>query len=382
MKIIIAPDSFKESLTALEVAEAIETGFKRIFPHAEYVKVPMADGGEGTVQSLVDATQGELIQTEVTAPLGNKVMATWGLSGDKQTAIIEMAAASGLHLVPLNQRNPLLTTSLGTGELIRAALDFGVNKIILGIGGSATNDGGVGMLQALGIRCLDHQGQEIGFGGKNLANIQQIDLSALDPRLQQVEIEVACDVTNPLCGDNGASAIFGPQKGANAEMVKQLDQALAHFAQQVKAQLDLNIRDQAGAGAAGGMGGGVLLLPKVRLKSGVNIVLDTVQLSDKLQDADLVITGEGRMDGQTAQGKTPVGVALAAKTANKPVIAIVGCLREDYEVVYDKGIDAVFPIIRQLDNLENTLKNGRENLISCAQNVARLYQLAQLNKNA
>ncbi|VEG69560.1 glycerate kinase [[Pasteurella] aerogenes] len=382
MKIIIAPDSFKESLTALEVAEAIETGFKRIFPHAEYVKVPMADGGEGTVQSLVDATQGELIQTEVTAPLGNKVMATWGLSGDKQTAIIEMAAASGLHLVPLNQRNPLLTTSFGTGELIRAALDFGVNKIILGIGGSATNDGGVGMLQALGIRCLDHQGQEIGFGGKNLANIQQIDLSALDPRLQQVEIEVACDVTNPLCGDNGASAIFGPQKGANAEMVKQLDQALAHFAQQVKAQLDLNIRDQAGAGAAGGMGGGVLLLPKVRLKSGVNIVLDTVQLSDKLQDADLVITGEGRMDGQTAQGKTPVGVALAAKTANKPVIAIVGCLREDYEVVYDKGIDAVFPIIRQLDNLESTLKNGRENLISCAQNVARLYQLAQLNKNA
>lgn len=382
MKIIIAPDSFKESLTALEVAEAIETGFKRIFPHAEYVKVPMADGGEGTVQSLVDATQGELIQTEVTAPLGNKVMATWGLSGDKQTAIIEMAAASGLHLVPLNQRNPLLTTSFGTGELIRAALDFGVNKIILGIGGSATNDGGVGMLQALGIRCLDHQGQEICFGGKNLANIQQIDLSALDPRLQQVEIEVACDVTNPLCGDNGASAIFGPQKGANAEMVKQLDQALAHFAQQVKAQLDLNIRDQAGAGAAGGMGGGVLLLPKVRLKSGVNIVLDTVQLSDKLQDADLVITGEGRMDGQTAQGKTPVGVALAAKTANKPVIAIVGCLREDYEVVYDKGIDAVFPIIRQLDSLENTLKNGRENLISCAQNVARLYQLAQLNKNA
>ena len=382
MKIIIAPDSFKESLTALEVAEAIETGFKRIFPHAEYVKVPMADGGEGTVQSLVDATQGKLIQTEVTAPLGNKVMATWGLSGDKQTAIIEMAAASGLHLVPLNQRNPLLTTSFGTGELIRAALDFGVNKIILGIGGSATNDGGVGMLQALGIRCLDHQGQEIGFGGKNLANIQQIDLSALDPRLQQVEIEVACDVTNPLCGDNGASAIFGPQKGANAEMVKQLDQALAHFAQQVKAQLGLNIRDQAGAGAAGGMGGGVLLLPKVRLKSGVNIVLDTVQLSDKIQDADLVITGEGRMDGQTAQGKTPVGVALAAKAENKPVIAIVGCLREDYEVVYDKGIDAVFPIIRQLDSLENTLKNGRENLISSAQNVARLYQLAKLNKNA
>lgn len=375
MKIIIAPDSFKESLTALEVAEAIESGFRKIYPHAEYVKIPMADGGEGTVQSLVDATQGQLIQTEVTAPLGNKVQATFGLSGDKQTAIIEMAAASGLHLVPLSQRNPLKTTSFGTGELIKSALDQGVKKIILGIGGSATNDAGIGMLQALGVRCLNKQGENITFGAESLPQIQTIDLSQLDPRLFEVEFEVACDVSNPLCGVNGASAIFGPQKGATPEMVPLLDQALLHVSHIVEQQWGLNIRDKAGAGAAGGMGGGLLLLPKVRLISGVKIVVEMLNLANHIKDADLVITGEGRMDGQTAQGKTPVGVALTAKQFNKPVIAIVGCLREDYEVVYQQGIDAVFPIIRQLNSLEETLKCGRENLISAAQNIARLWQL-------
>lgn len=375
MKIIIAPDSFKESLTALEVAEAIESGFRKIYPHAEYVKIPMADGGEGTVQSLVDATQGQLIQTDATAPLGNKVQATFGLSGDKQTAIIEMAAASGLHLVPLSQRNPLKTTSFGTGELIKAALDRGVKKIILGIGGSATNDAGIGMLQALGVRCLNRQGENITFGAESLPQIQTIDLSQLDPRLFEVEFEVACDVSNPLCGVNGASAIFGPQKGATPEMVPLLDQALLHVSHIVEQQWGLNIRDKAGAGAAGGMGGGLLLLPKVRLISGVKIVVEILNLANHIKDADLVITGEGRMDGQTAQGKTPVGVALTAKQFNKPVIAIVGCLREDYEVVYQQGIDAVFPIIRQLNSLEETLKCGRENLISAAQNIARLWQL-------
>lgn len=375
MKIIIAPDSFKESLTALEVAEAIESGFRKIYPHAEYVKIPMADGGEGTVQSLVDATQGQLIQTDATAPLGNQVQATFGLSGDKQTAIIEMAAASGLHLVPLSQRNPLKTTSFGTGELIKAALDRGVKKIILGIGGSATNDAGIGMLQALGVRCLNRQGENITFGAESLPQIQTIDLCQLDPRLFEVEFEVACDVSNPLCGVNGASAIFGPQKGATPEMVPLLDQALLHVSHIVEQQWGLNIRDKAGAGAAGGMGGGLLLLPKVRLISGVKIVVEMLNLANHIKDADLVITGEGRMDGQTAQGKTPVGVALTAKQFNKPVIAIVGCLREDYEVVYQQGIDAVFPIIRQLNSLEETLKCGRENLISAAQNIARLWQL-------
>ncbi|HDR1344697.1 TPA: glycerate kinase [Pasteurella multocida] len=377
MRIVIAPDSFKESLTALEVAQAIKIGFQKILPHAEYVLVPMADGGEGTVQSLVDATQGEIINTEVIAPLGNPIQAFFGLSGDKQTAIIEMAAASGLHLVPVEQRNPLKTTSFGTGQLIKAALDLGVKKIILGIGGSATNDAGVGMLQALGALFLDQHQQPIGFGCEQLQDIMHVDLSQLDPRLSSVELEVACDVNNPLCGPRGASAIFGPQKGASVEMVEKLDNALLHFSHMVEQQYQRNIRDHAGAGAAGGMGGGLLLLPNVSLKSGVEIVIKAVKLDTLVANADLVITGEGRMDSQTAQGKTPSGVAKTAKHFQKPVLAIVGSLKEDYEVVYQAGIDAVFPIIRQVESLEATLKCGRENLISAAQNIARFYLLAK-----
>lgn len=373
MKFVIAPDSFKESLTALdEVATAIETGFKRVFPDADYVKLPMADGGEGTVQSLVDATQGKLIECEVTAPLGDKVKSFFGLSGDGKTAIIEMAAASGLHLVPPEKRNPLLTTSYGTGELIKLALDLGVESFILGIGGSATNDGGVGMLQALGMQCLDSQDKPIGFGGAELANIVKIDVQQLDPRLQQVHIEVACDVNNPLCGECGASTIFGPQKGATSEMVKQLDAALSHFAEIAERDCGKQIRDQAGAGAAGGMGGGLLLLPSVQLKAGIQIVLDRLRLIDYVKDADVVITGEGRIDAQSIMGKTPIGVARTAKQFNKPVIAIAGCLREDYDVVFEHGIDAVFPIIHQLGDLSDILKQGEQNLISTAQNVARV----------
>lgn len=375
MKIVIAPDSFKESLTALEVAQAIHTGFARIFPDADYHLVPMADGGEGSVQSLIDATQGSLQKIMVKAPLVNSVEAFFGLSGDKQTAFIEMAAASGLHLVPFEQRNPLITTSFGTGELIKAALDLGVKKILLGIGGSATNDAGVGMLQALGVKFLNSSQQEIGFGGEQLSQIERIDLSQLDSRLQNVEIIVACDVDNPLCGERGASAIFGPQKGATVEMVQTLDSALAHFAEKVKQQLGIDIADKAGSGAAGGMGGGLQILPQVQLKAGVEIIIEATHLAEKLQDADLVITGEGRMDAQSIAGKTPIGVARTAKVFGKPVIAIVGCLREDYPVVYQYGIDAVFPIIRQLNTLEDTLKLGHDNLISAAENIARLYQL-------
>lgn len=377
MKILIAPDSFKESLTALEVAEAIETGFKKIFPHADYIKVPMADGGEGTVQSLADALQGKLIEVEVIAPLGNKTTAFFALSGDGQTAVIEMAAASGLHLVPPEQRNPLKTTSFGTGELIKAALDYGVKNVILGIGGSATNDGGVGMLQALGAQLLDQNGDQIGFGGKNLAHLHHVDLSRLDPRLRQTHFQVACDVDNPLCGEKGASVVFGAQKGATPDMIRQLDQALHHFSQIVERDLGISIREQPGAGAAGGMGGGLLLLPNSRLKAGVQIVVEAVRLAEQAKEADLVITGEGRMDSQSAHGKTPIGVAKTAKRFGKPVIAIVGSLREDYEVVYEQGIDAVFPIIRQISNLEETLRRGRENLISTAQNVARLYRMTK-----
>lgn len=376
MKIVIAPDSFKESLTALEVAEAIQTGFEKIYPEAEYIKIPMADGGEGTVQSLVDALQGKLIDIEVTAPLGNKTKAFFGLSGDGKTAIIEMAAASGLHLVPLEQRNPLKTTSFGTGELIKAALDHQVERIILGIGGSATNDGGVGMLQALGIEFLSENQTEIGLGGEQLIFIDQINCEKIDPRLKQVKFSIACDVDNPLCGEKGASATFGPQKGASPDMVKQLDEALLHFSSIVERDLAINIRDKQGAGAAGGMGGGLLLLPNVELRSGVQIVIDTLNLKEIVKDADLVITGEGRMDSQTIHGKTPIGVAKTAKAADKPVIAIVGCLRQDYEVVFEHGIDAVFPILRELNSLEQTLQSGRQNLVSTAQNVARLYRLS------
>lgn len=286
-----------------------------------------------------------------------------------------MAAASGLHLVPMDKRNPCQTTSFGTGELIKQALDLGVQHIILGIGGSATNDGGAGMLQALGLRLLDKNGQSIGFGGAELSKITEIQMTDLDPRLQYVQIEVACDVNNPLCGERGASAIFGPQKGATPEMVKELDEALAHFAKIAERDCGKQIQEQPGAGAAGGMGGGLLLLPNVQLKAGVQIVLDNLKLADQVKDADLVITGEGRMDAQSILGKTPIGVARTAKQFNKLVIAIVGCLREDYEVVYKHGIDAVFPIIRNLGDLPTILKQGEQNLISTAQNVARLLSL-------
>lgn len=379
MKIVIAPDSFKESLTALAVAEAIGEGFRRILPQAQYRLVPMADGGEGLVQSIVDATQGEKFSTQVTAPLGNKVSASWGMTGDGQSAVIEMAEASGLHLVPTDKRNPLISTSYGSGELISTALDKGLRRIILGIGGSATNDGGVGMLQALGAKFVDKTGKSLSFGGAALADLAQIDMSGLDPRLQETRIEVACDVDNPLCGEQGASAVFGAQKGATKADVQRLDAALRHFAEQVQAQLGIDIQTPKGAGAAGGMGGGLMLLPQVRLRSGIQMVIEAVDLAAAIADADIVVTGEGRMDGQSVHGKTPIGVAKLAKSAGKPVIAIVGSLREDYPAVYEAGIDAVFPIIRQINSLENTLQAGRENLISTAENVARLWQIAGKN---
>ena len=379
MKIVIAPDSFKESLTALAVAEAIGEGFRRILPQAQYRLVPMADGGEGLVQSIVDATQGEKFSTQVTAPLGNKVSASWGMTGDGQSAVIEMAEASGLHLVPTDKRNPLISTSYGSGELISTALDKGLRRIILGIGGSATNDGGVGMLQALGAKFVDKTGKSLSFGGAALADLAQIDMSGLDPRLQETRIEVACDVDNPLCGEHGASAVFGAQKGATKADIQRLDAALRHFAEQVQAQLGIDIQTPKGAGAAGGMGGGLMLLPQVRLRSGVQRVIEAVDLAAAIADADIVVTGEGRMDGQSVHGKTPIGVAKLAKFAGKPVIAIVGSLREDYPAVYEAGIDAVFPIIRQINSLENTLQAGHENLISTAENVARLWQIAGKN---
>ncbi|HDY8139164.1 TPA: glycerate kinase [Vibrio vulnificus] len=373
MKIVIAPDSYKESLTAMDVAIAIEKGFKQVLPDAHYVKLPMADGGEGTVQSMVDATGGTIIEHTVTGPLGQRVDGFFGLLGEGKTAVIEMAAASGLHLVTPDQRNPLITTTFGTGELIKAALDHGVEHIIVGIGGSATNDGGIGMAQALGIKLLDAHGNALGHGGGELAKLATIDCSQLDPRLAQVRLEVACDVDNPLCGTKGASAVFGPQKGATPEMVTILDENLAHYASIIKQQLGVDVRDMAGAGAAGGMGAALLGLLNAELRPGIEIVMDAVRLDEIVADADLVITGEGRIDSQTIHGKTPIGVARTAKKHGLPVIGIAGCLSADCGVVHEHGLDAVFAVVNRSVDLPTALAEAAENVELTARNVAAAF---------
>ena len=376
MKIVVAPDSFKESLSAMEVAQAIEKGFRAVFPDAQIEKIPMADGGEGTVQSLVDATGGKIITKEVTGPLGEKVTAFFGVLGDGKTAVIEMAAASGLHLVPVEKRNPLLTTTRGTGELILAALDEGVDHLIIGIGGSATNDGGSGMAQALGARLLDKDRNEIAPGGGSLDKLANIDISDLDARLQNVKIEVACDVDNPLIGQDGASHVFGPQKGATPEMVEQLDQNLAHYATILARDLGKDVAHIPGAGAAGGLGAGLLAFLDAELKSGIDIVIAATDLEEKIKDADLVITGEGKIDSQTIHGKTPIGVAKVAKKFNIPVIAICGSIADDADVVHDHGIDVLFSSLMRITTLEEALESGASNVEKTARNIAALYKLA------
>ncbi|UOE53125.1 glycerate kinase [Cytobacillus oceanisediminis] len=370
MKIVIAPDSFKESLSALAAADAIERGFKSIFPEADYRKLPMADGGEGTVQSLVDATEGSIIERTVTGPLGEPVKAFFGLMGDGKTAVIEMAAASGLHLVPSEKRNPLITSTRGTGELIAAALDLGVQHIIIGIGGSATNDAGAGMIQALGGKLLDKTGSEIRPGGESLAQLAAIDMSGLDSRLRNVHFEVACDVDNPLTGPKGASAIFGPQKGATPEMVQILDQNLGHFADVVEDALGKPFRHIEGAGAAGGIGGSLLALLNADLKKGIEIVLHAVDFENEVKDADLVITGEGKIDSQTIYGKTPIGVARAAKKHGIPVIGLAGSLSDDSDIVHEHGIDALFSIVPGIVTLPEALEKAEIYMERTARNIA------------
>ncbi|MFN1143377.1 glycerate kinase [Serratia quinivorans] len=376
-KVVIAPDSFKESLSAMEVAEAIERGFRQIYPQVQYVKLPMADGGEGTVDSMVAATGGEIVRVEVTGPLGQSVSAFYGLLGEGETAVIEMAAASGLHLAPKERRDPRITTSYGTGELILAALERGVKAIILGIGGSATNDGGAGMMQALGARLLDDQQQPLPPGGAALARLAQIDLSAVDPRLQQVSVTAACDVDNPLCGPHGASAVFGPQKGATPEMVTQLDAALSHFGSLLQQATGREVLNAPGAGAAGGMGAALLGMLNARLRPGIEIVIETLRLEEALRDADLVITGEGRLDSQSIHGKTPIGVARVAKRHGLPVIGIAGSLSKDYQVVHQHGIDAAFSVLDRVVTLEEALTDAATNLEVTARNVAAVWKLAQ-----
>ena len=376
MKIVIAPDSFKESLSALEVAEEIETGFREVLPDAEYFKLPMADGGEGTVAAMVASTGGSLLEVDVTGPLSESVKACYGLSGDGKTAIIEMAAASGLCLVAANLRDPMKTTTYGTGELIKAALDVGARHLIIGIGGSATNDGGAGMLQALGVKLLDHDGLDIGVGGVNLELLNRIDMSCIDPRLKTCKIEAACDVNNPLTGPKGASHIFSPQKGASEEMVERLETNLSLYANLISRDLRVQVDSVPGAGAAGGMGAALLAFLGAKLRPGIEIVVEAVGLDAMVKDADLVITGEGRIDNQSIRGKTPIGVSAVAKRYGKPVIGIAGSLSSDVDIVHEYGIDAVFSVLNQVGTLEEALTHAAANLRAVSRNIAAILKLA------
>ncbi|ANQ23449.1 glycerate kinase [Vibrio natriegens] len=373
MKVVIAPDSFKESLTAKQVSEAIKAGLARVWHDAEFVTVPVADGGEGTVQSLIDATQGEQVFTTVFDPLNKEVQAFYGILGDGETAVIEMAEASGLHLVPAEDRDPKLTSSFGTGQLIKHALDRGMQRLIIGLGGSATNDGGVGMLAALGVKFLDESGNAIATNGGGLINLASIDTSGLDVRLAQCEILVACDVDNPLCGEKGASATFGPQKGATTTDISVLDNALRKFGELTEQVTGKHVLTREGAGAAGGMGAALLGYTSARLQPGIEIVLETVKLADHVADADIVFTGEGRIDHQTAHGKTPMGVAKVAKQFNLPVIALAGCVGDNYQAVYQCGIDAVFPCVPRAMSLADAMTEAETNVANLAENVARLW---------
>jgi len=374
LKIVIAPDSFKESLTAVEVAQAICAGFRAVFPDADYVLLPVADGGEGTVDALVAATGGRRVGLRVAGPLGDEVEAFYGVAGDG-AAVIEMAAAAGLERVPPGRRNPLLTTTFGVGQLIRAALDDGRRRFIVGVGGSATNDGGAGMLQALGVRFLDASGGELARGGGALETLARIDVSGLDPRISESTIEVACDVDNPLVGPRGASAIFGPQKGATPEMVRVLDANLARYAAAIERTLGVSVADMPGAGAAGGLGAALHAFLGARLRSGTEIVLAAVGMDRIVADADLVVTGEGRIDGQTVHGKTPIGVAAAASRRGKPVIAIAGSLGPGFEAVHEHGIAAVFSVLERPCTLAEALADAAGNLRRTARNVAATLKI-------
>lgn len=341
MRIVVAPQSLKGSLSAAEAGQAIARGAREVYPEAEIRIVPVADGGEGTTQALVDASGGRMLWREVTGPLGTPVQAFLGLMGGGSTAVIEMAASSGLPLVPVGRRDPRITTTYGVGELILAALDEGCTHFIVGIGGSATNDGGAGMARALGAKLLDAQGRELPFGGAALARLDRIEVDRLDARLPTCTFEVASDVTNPLCGPTGASAVYGPQKGATPAMVAELDAALAHYAHLLVRDLGQAVQHIAGAGAAGGLGAGLLAFLHATMRPGAQIVLEAVRLEEQVREADLVITAEGQLDSQTAYGKSVGAVAALAKKYGLPVLAIAGGLEEPYQEIYRLGIDGI-----------------------------------------
>jgi glycerate 2-kinase len=373
MKIVIAPDSFKGSISAVEAAHAIEKGIKRYLPDAQTVLMPVADGGEGTMDSMVAATKGRKIECTVTGPLGNPVKATYGLLGDGKTCVIEMASASGLCLLPKDQLNPLLTTTYGTGELIKKALDDGHRHFILAIGGSATNDGGIGMLQALGMQLRDTLSEVVGYGGKELCKINTIDDTGWDKRIAESTFFIASDVQNPLVGIHGASHVFGPQKGATTEMVELLDQNMNHWADLVEAKQGIRLHDLPGAGAAGGIGGAFQAFFPATMKRGIDIVIECTGLREALQDADVVFTGEGQIDFQTASGKTPMGVAQEAQKLNIPAIVLAGSIGNGIDVLYQYGILSIHSIVNGPMTLQEAMERAAELLAQTAEQVMRTY---------
>ena len=373
---ILAPDSFKESMTAEQACFAMQRGIQKVIADAKFIHVPMADGGEGTVDALVAARNGRKVAIEVSGPLTHQRIQTYfGLIENDQTAVIEMAMANGIHLIEKSQRNPLITSTLGTGEMIKAALDLGVSKIIIGLGGSVTNDAGAGMAQALGAKFLDQHDNDVALGGGQLNQIQRIDISNLDSRLKNIDIIIASDVNNPLYGENGASAVFAPQKGASTKMVEILDQNLQYFSELVESTLNLQKQDVAGAGAAGGLGFGLMAFAGATIRSGVEIVIKETRLEEKIAQADYVFTGEGGIDFQTKFGKTPFGVALVAKRLNKPAIAFSGYIGEGIEELYDEGFTAIFGIVEGVCDLQTALRNGEKNLERTCENVVRILSM-------
>jgi len=379
MKIVIAPDSFKGSLTAIEAAKAIEKGVKNVLLEAETVLVPVADGGEGTMTSLVAATNGRIVEVKVKGPLLTPVQAAYGILGDELTCIIEMASASGICLVDSAHLNPMQATTYGTGQLIRKALDDGFRKFILAIGGSATNDGGSGMLQALGMKLLDSAGLPIGYGGAELSHITLIDESNFDSRIAESEFLIATDVQNPFVGKNGASHIFGPQKGATPEMVETLDHNLSHWADLIEQKTGIRLHDMPGAGAAGGIGGAFQAFFPTKTKRGIDIVIEFSRLVEILEHADFVFTGEGQIDFQTASGKTPMGVAEAAKKIGIPVFALTGSIGRGIDVLYEHGITSVHSIINAPMSLQEAIDRGAELLEIASEQVTRTY-IASIRK--
>ena len=378
MKIVVAPDSFKESMRAKEVALAIEEGVRKVFPQADVIRVPMADGGEGTVESLVESRRGRMIRKKVTSPLGRKIYASFGILEEELIAVVEIAQSSGLSLVRPRERNPLSATSYGAGELIKEALDRGCRKIIVGIGGSATVDGGAGMAQALGAQLLDKRGRQVSFGGGSLDKIAHIDMEQFDARIDDTEVVVACDVDNPLCGLEGAARVYGPQKGATPEMVEILDRNLAHFARMIKKFLDKEVADTPGAGAAGGLGAGLIAFLGAKLESGIGLMMDASNLGEKLEGADLLISGEGRIDEQTVRGKTPMGVTERAKKVNIPVILIGGEIRIKSNILYGKGVDALISSVDRVSSLSEVMKNSRQALVDASERAMRLVKIGCL----